>query len=101
MDYKFAGENLLKASGQEYTIIRPGHLTNGKLGSSGGLLFGQTNSILPGHSPTARSDLARVCVAALNHPNCKNCTFEISGNKNAKPPDEITFDGVSPDTKTA
>ena len=97
MDYKFAGETLLKASGQEYTIIRPGHLTKGALGSSGGLLLGQTKSILPGHSPTARADLARVCVAALTHPKCKNCTFEISGNKNdKKPPDDITFEGIVP-----
>jgi len=32
MDIKFAGENLLRASGQAYTIVRPGQLVDGDLG---------------------------------------------------------------------
>jgi uncharacterized protein YbjT (DUF2867 family) len=32
MDIKFAGENLLRKSGQPYTIVRPGQLVDGDLG---------------------------------------------------------------------
>uniref|UniRef100_A0A7S3LSC9 NAD(P)-binding domain-containing protein n=1 Tax=Aplanochytrium stocchinoi TaxID=215587 RepID=A0A7S3LSC9_9STRA len=42
MDLKFQGENLLRQSGQPYTIVRPGHLINGKLGQAQ-ILAGQTD----------------------------------------------------------
>lgn len=43
MDFKFAGENLLRSSGQEYTICRPGQLTDGPLGC-GKICIAQLNA---------------------------------------------------------
>ena len=65
MDAKFAGENLVKKSGQEYTIVRPGGLGDGEKGVTGKLIMAQTNGSY-GRGATARSDVASVCIAALD-----------------------------------
>jgi uncharacterized protein YbjT (DUF2867 family) len=63
MDFKHEGEILLRKSGQEYTIIRPGRLIDGihKYGKVG---IGQTNGHFMKGQSTTRADTAAVCVAA-------------------------------------
>jgi uncharacterized protein YbjT (DUF2867 family) len=81
MDAKYAGEKYLRNSGQAYTIIRPGRLTNGPFGAAR-VRVGQTNGSFsaPGASGSgiSRADLADVCVAAAFSEKCKNVTFEVA-----------------------
>jgi uncharacterized protein YbjT (DUF2867 family) len=82
MDAKYAGEKYLRNSGQAYTIIRPGRLTNGPAGGAR-VRVGQTNGSFsaPGAvsgSSISRADLADVCVAAALSEKCRNVTFEVA-----------------------
>ena len=65
LDAKFAGETLVKKSGQEYTIVRPGYLGDGEKGMSGKVIMAQNNGSY-GSGSIARSDVAYVCIAVLN-----------------------------------
>lgn len=63
MDLKADGEKLLRRSGMEYTIVRPGRLTHGPA-LSGIPRVGQTNRHFLKGAATTRADLATVCVLA-------------------------------------
>ena len=76
MDFKFAGEKLLRVSGMEYTIVRPGRLLDGEGGKSN-FHVAQTNSSFMS-SGISRSDLATLLIAAIDSPKTKNCTFEVA-----------------------
>ena len=76
MDFKFAGEKLLRVSGMEYTIVRPGRLLDGEGGKSN-FHVAQTNSSFMS-SGISRSDLATLLVAAIDSTKTKNCTFEVA-----------------------
>merc|ERR1712224_308456 len=90
MDFKFQGENFLKESNQNYTIVRPGRLADGgELGSSGKLMAGQTNGALGNSPSTTRADVARVCVASVFSPHAENVTFEL-GSDNTMPTQTTT-----------
>jgi uncharacterized protein YbjT (DUF2867 family) len=62
----------IKASGAEYTIIRPGGLSDKEL--SGEVAYGEGGKIT---GSVTRREIARVCVDALTNPGMKNRTFEV------------------------
>jgi uncharacterized protein YbjT (DUF2867 family) len=64
MDAKFEGENLLRATGCDYIVIRPGGLTDAApLGASA---LKVTQGDRNGASQIARRDVAELCVAAAH-----------------------------------
>ncbi|BDA42667.1 Uncharacterized protein At2g34460, chloroplastic [Coccomyxa sp. Obi] len=96
MDSKYRGENLLRESSVSYTIVRPGGLTNDPPGQRS-LVVGQGDNAA---GQVARSDVARVCVAALTDSDAKNVTLELSSKKDSvAPADELQsiFKGLKPD----
>jgi len=84
MDYKFLGEEYLRNSHQEYTIIRPGSL-EGADGSQGGTAPGEEYIVaagpegdMGGARSIHRADVAAVVCEALRSPEAKNKTVEIA-----------------------
>lgn len=72
--WKAKGEQSLRDSGVPYTIVRPGGLVDKPGGQA--VVFQQGDT---GTGMVPRADVARVCVAALKHPEAKNRTFELFG----------------------
>jgi len=70
--WKFKGEEALRDSGVDYTIVRPGGLINTP-GGKDALVFAQGDSTA---GRISREDVALICVAALNNPDAHNKTFE-------------------------
>ncbi|SNZ12492.1 Uncharacterized conserved protein YbjT, contains NAD(P)-binding and DUF2867 domains [Natronoarchaeum philippinense] len=70
---KAASESALRASGLEYTILRPGRLTNDP--ATGDVLVGRGGDTVSGAIP--RADVARLMVAALFTPEASGETFEV------------------------
>lgn len=101
MDIKFEGENLLRNSGQAYTIVRPGHLYDGDHRTSE-IGTGQNDRwILKGRKST-RADVADFLIAAAVNRKAKNATIEIASKKNYKSgtaPEisDTLFDELKPD----
>ena len=89
MDFKFAGEQLLRRSGVPYTIVRPGRLLDGPLHQAAQVVA-QCNRQLKGAGST-RADVAAVCVLAALAARCRNCTFELNA---AKPEAEADSGGA-------
>ena len=79
MDFKWAGEQLLRASGVPYTIVRPGRLIDG-VGHAAEPRVGQCNGSFMRGAPTTRADVAVVCVAAVlaGKAGALNTTFEMA-----------------------
>ena len=95
--WKHRGENYLKASGLDYTIVRPGGLLE-NLYEQGerGLKFEQGDM---GTGIIHRGDVAEVLVAALQDPAAKGKSFELYSDETA-PPDNWRdggFAGLTPD----
>ena len=82
LDWKLKSENVLRESGLNYTIVRPDWLRDepgGKLGfkiEQGDKISGRSIS---------RSDVAAICLAALDDISTYHTTFEIS-NDEGEPP---------------
>lgn len=80
MDAKWAGECLLRASGQPYTIVRPGGLGDGppQRGTRRILVAQNRSKSIPLTARTiSRDDVAAVCVAAFAYDDALNATVEI------------------------
>jgi len=82
MDFKFEGEQALRHSGQEYSIVRPAQLVDmhrGQTKASGRttLHVGQCNGSFMNGAASTRADLGAVCIAAMMAPEARNCTFEL------------------------
>ena len=73
LEWKYQGEEILRQSGLEYVIIRPGGLMNTP-GGERQLRFGQGDQFL---GMISRSDLAEICLQALQYPYPINITFEV------------------------
>jgi uncharacterized protein YbjT (DUF2867 family) len=71
--WKQQGENYLRASGLNYTIVRPGGLKNDDV--SGMLVMSQADTLFEGSIP--RQKVAEVCVESLFQPNAINKIVEI------------------------
>lgn len=85
--WKHKGENVLRESGLEYTIVRPGGLRSDPARQDA-LLFDQGDRLEKfdedgkriGEAPyIAREDVAEIFVAALSHNSARNKTFEAIG----------------------
>lgn len=77
MEWKLEGENYLRASGLNYTVVRPGGLVDEE-GGTQGIAFGQ-GDYMTGRIP--RADVAAVCLAALGNAHSYGITFEIISNE--------------------
>ena len=81
--WKFKGEEAVRNSGVDYTIVRPGGLVN-KPGGQTQVVFQQGDNV-EGIIP--RADVAQVCVQALMFPEARNRTLEIIGGTKPLPQD--------------
>ena len=73
LDWKLKGEEVVRNSGLNYVILRPGGLKDTP-GGTGQLVFDQGDKIL---GTISREDVAEICVKALDIPNIQNVTFEV------------------------
>jgi len=93
--WKLRGEDHLRASGLNYTIVRPGGLYNDR-GGEQLIVFEQGDNVK--QVTITRADVARICVAALHYPEAQNRTFEVYSLKET--PDEgwaPKFAALAPD----
>jgi len=82
--WKLRGEDVLRASGVDYTIIRPGGLMD-TAGDETAVVFEQGDRKLTGM--ISRENVALVCIAALRIPGARNRTFEVFGSEEQAPND--------------
>ena len=73
LDWKLKGEEVVRNSGLNYVIIRPGGLKDTP-GGTGQLVFDQDDKIL---GTISREDIAEICVKALVIPNIQKVTFKV------------------------
>ena len=73
LDRKLEAEQHLRASGLEWTIVRPGGLDEGPAG--GEVVVGAEDTLFDG--AIAREQVAEVCAAALEDPRAANRVVEI------------------------
>jgi uncharacterized protein YbjT (DUF2867 family) len=95
LDWKLKGENVLRTSGLNYTIVRPGGLTDDSGGITA-LRVGQGDTL--GGGRITRSDVAALCLAALEEITTYYTTFEVISQDGA-PPDKLSdlFMGLKTD----
>ena len=73
LEWKFKGEEVLRASQLEYGIIRPGGLKDTP-GGERQLIFSQGDSLL---GMVSRADLAEISLQAVQYPQPLHVTFEV------------------------
>jgi len=83
--WKFKGEEALRQSGVDYTIVRPGGLMDTPGGGTA-VVFEQGDRSAPPRM-IHREDVALVCIAALKVPAARNKTFEVFGSEEQAPND--------------
>jgi len=95
LDWKLKGENVLRTSGLNYTIIRPGGLTDE---SGGKTAFRIEQGDTLGGGRISRSDVAALCLAALDEISTYYTTFEVVAQEGA-PPEKLSdlFTGLKTD----
>jgi uncharacterized protein YbjT (DUF2867 family) len=81
--WKRQGENYLRASGLNYTIVRPGGLKNED--TAGSLVMAPADTLFEGSIP--RQQVAAVCVESLAQPNAVNKVVEVVCQATAVPQD--------------
>eukprot|EP00415_Alexandrium_ostenfeldii_P000402 UN0402 len=83
LDCKHEAEEYLKASGLDYTIIRPVPMTNDFPKDVGGLWFGKPDTLLlqPGEvgKSVSRDDVSLVCLDAVFNERASKTTVEVTG----------------------
>lgn len=82
LDWKLKGENVLRESGLNYTIVRPDWLSD-ESGGKSGIRIGQGDTLSGGQ--ISRSDVAAICLAALDDISTYHTTFEISSGDGNPP----------------
>lgn len=81
LEWKLKGEEAVRATGINYTIVRPGALTNETGGQRGlRIMQGDPES---GEGSISRSDVAAVLVSAIGRPDLYLKTFEVVGDNSA------------------
>jgi uncharacterized protein YbjT (DUF2867 family) len=78
LEWRFKGEEHLRASGLAYTIVRPAGLTDEPGGAKGVRLYQGDDWRSHLRKTISREDLARVLIASLTAPGARNATFEIA-----------------------
>lgn len=85
LGWRYKGEQYLRASGLQYTVVRPGGLVNEPAGQKG-LRLEQGDVWRPLLRATlSRDDLALVLIEALRQPGARNATFELVNDASAPP----------------
>lgn len=89
LDHKNVAERYLRASGLNWTIVRPGGLSNDPPAKVGNLIVGKEDTLFgldtdPGRE-ISRDTVAEVLVAALQQPSADNKVVEIVSNLSAPP----------------
>ncbi len=88
LNWKFKGEQALRASGVPYTIVRPGGLVNTPANEYA-VVFAQGDTT---GGRISREDVALLCVAALQTPDALNKTFEVfNGETSGDNPWDVLF----------
>jgi len=87
LDHKLAGEKYLRASGLDWTIVRPGGLSNDPPAEVGNLVVGKEDTLFglpddPGRA-ISRDTVAAVLVAALSQSSSSDKLVEIVAAKGA------------------
>jgi len=83
LEYKLKGEDILRESGLDYLIIRPGGLKDTE-GGKKSLILDQGDQIM---GTISRSDVAALCLFALDYPDELRLTFEAIESNNEGPQD--------------
>src|SRR5689334_9670677 len=78
LSWKLQGEDAVRATGINYTIIRPGELTN-EPGGRRGVRIMQGDPI-GGEGSVSRADVAAILVSALGRDDLYGKTFEVVGD---------------------
>ena len=78
--WKLKGEDHLRASGLNYTVVRPGGLEGPYEAGTVGLKFDQGDD---SQGMIHRADVATVMIAALEDPDANKKTFELFGDQEA------------------
>lgn len=78
LQWKLKGEDAVRATGINYTIVRPGALTN-EPGGERGIRIMQGDRP-EGEGSISRSDVAAVLVSAIGRSDLYGTTFEIAGD---------------------
>jgi uncharacterized protein YbjT (DUF2867 family) len=87
LEWRYKGEQHLRASGLDYTIVRPAGLQDRPAGEQG-LKIVQGDDWKPLlRSTLSRDDLALVLIESLANPGTRNATFEIANDAKAPPGD--------------
>lgn len=99
LSWKSKGENAVRATGINYTIVRPGELTN-EPGGRRGVRIMQGDPI-DGEGTISRSDLASVLVNAIGREDLYGKTFEVAGDHAIRPRMEWAslYNGLQPDVR--
>ena len=77
--WKQQGEQYLKTSGLNYTIVRPGGLKNDD--NSNPVIMSAADTLFDGSIP--RQKVAQVCVESLNNPEARNKVLEVVSSPTA------------------
>lgn len=85
LEWRYKGEQHLRASGLAYTIVRPAGLTNEPAGKKGVGLYQGDEWQRHVRKTISREDLAQVLIESLRNPGARNATFEIA-NEPDEPP---------------
>jgi uncharacterized protein YbjT (DUF2867 family) len=96
LSWKLKGEDAVRATGINYTIVRPGELTN-EAGGRRGVRIMQGDPI-GGEGSVSRTDVAAILVSAIGRPDLYGKTFEVVGD-HARPRIEWAslYSGLQPD----
>lgn len=85
LEWRFKGEEHLRASGVAYTIVRPGGLVDDPAGVKGVLLAQGDDWRRFRGTTVTRGDLAEVLVECLRNPAADRVTFEIANDPSLAP----------------
>ena len=98
LSWKLKGEDAVRATGIDYTIVRPGDLTN-EPGGRRGVRIMQGDPV-GGEGAVSRSDVAAILVSAIGRQDLYRKTFEVVGD-HARPRIEWAslYNGLQPDVR--
>jgi uncharacterized protein YbjT (DUF2867 family) len=96
LEWTLKGEEAVRATGINYTIVRPGALTNEPGGQRGVRIM--QGDPLEGEGTISRSDVAAVLVSAIGRTDLYGRTFEIVGdNRSARIEWASLYNELQPD----
>ena len=72
--FNYEGEQLLRTSGLDYTIVRPGIMGKDDIPTDRVLALADNGADLP-VTPVTHSQIADLCVECLDYPNSAKCTL--------------------------